>query len=533
MKTLSTTMFSRTHYARRIALLSAVLTVFALRDANAQPAAPISAGVTAAVSRARALANDGDDAKSRTLLDSLVNAAPRESNDLAEILYWRAMLSTDQLSSERDWKRLIVDVPFSPRASEALVKLSEQDLQRNNPAIARQHVQQLLLDHPDSPQRSRALLVLARSYFDQRDTPRGCGIVSAVRRDAPLSAVEVRLQADELQQQCRGVVEVAMGKDPDFAAPVPVSAAGSLATQTAGLPAGRGAAPVNKPDTTRQAPPKLSPAAAKALADSVRRDSVARATALRVAQKATTDSIRRDSVARATAMRTAAAQKADSVRRDSVSRAVAQRQADSVRRDSTTRAGLQRAAAQRIADNARRDSITRRDSISRASLRRDSIALDSMGRNRAPANPGRGATNPPVVTTRGGSQTREVLLINADSARGDSLAREAAALEARILGNAAIRDSIKRDNEAKAAAKRAAAKAAKWTVQIAAYQTKADADALVKRLSARNLDAHIAGTKKPYRVQVGRFATRAEAVAEVASLKKSGQKGAFVAEIGK
>ncbi|MEO7999763.1 MAG: SPOR domain-containing protein, partial [Gemmatimonadaceae bacterium] len=508
---------------RRIALFTAALSVFALRDATAQPAAPVSAGVTSAVARARALSNDGDDAKSRTLLDSLVNTAPRESNDLAEILYWRASLSSDAQSSERDWKRLVVDVPFSPRAGEALVKLSEQDLQRNNPAIARQHVQQLLLDHPDSPQRSRGLLVLARSYFDQRDTPRGCGIVSAVRRDAPLSAVEVRLQADELQQQCRNVVEVAMGKDPDFAAPVPVAAAGSLATQTAALPAGRGAAPVNnKTDTARQAPTKLSPAAAKALADSVRRDSVARATALRVAQKEAADSLRRDSLARVTATRTAAKQTADSVRRDSVMRVVAQRQADSVRRDSVTRAGLQRAAALRIADNARRDSILHRDSVARASLRRDSIALDSMGRNRAPANTGRGATNPPVVTTRGGSQTREVLLINADSARGDSLAREAAAVEARILGNVATRDSIKRDTEAKAAAKRAAVKAAKWTVQIAAYQSKADADALVKRLLARNLDAHIAGTRKPYRVQVGRFATRAEAVAEVASLKKSG-----------
>ncbi|MEO7362320.1 MAG: SPOR domain-containing protein, partial [Gemmatimonadaceae bacterium] len=436
----------------------------------------------------------------------------------------------DEMSSERDYKRLIVDIPFSPRASDALLQISELDLQRNNPALARQHVRQLLGDHPDTPQRPRALLVLARSYFDERDAARGCGIVSAVRRDAPLSAVEVRLQADELQQQCRGVIEVAMGARPDFAPATPATALGSLAAQTAGLPAGRGAAPpTNKPDTARKAPPKLTAAQVKVLADSMRRDSVAQVTALRTAQKATADSMRRDSLARVTAMRTAARIATDSVRRDSVSRVVAQRIVDSVRRDSVTRAGFQRAAAQRIAENERRDSLLRRDSAARETLRRDSIALDTMGRG------GRGATTASVsiVTLRNAPQKREILLINADSARGDSLAREAAAVEARILGNAATRDSLKREGERAAAARRAAAKSAKWTVQIAAYQTRRDADALVKRLAARNIDAYVVGSKRPYRVQVGRFATRAEAASELATLKKNGQKSGFVAEIGK
>lgn len=524
---------SSTGVMSRLVVLATVGMLATARIAQAQPLAAVSGGMTAAVSRARALADNGDDAKARTLLDSLVNTASRESNDLAEALYWRGMLVADGLSSERDWKRLIVDVPFSPRAADALLKLSEQDLQRNNPALARQHVQQLLADHPQSSQRPRALLVLARSYFDQRDAPRGCGIVSAVRRDAPLSAVEVRLQADELQQQCRSVTEIAMGANPDFATPVPVSASGTLAAQTAGLPAGRGAAPpTSKPDAARDTSPKLTAAQLKVRTDSIRKDSVDRAVALRTAQRAAADSARKDSITRATAQRSAARQSADSVRRDSIARVASQRMADSVKRDSITRAGLQRAAAQRIADNARRDSIVRRDSIARETLRKDSIALDTMGRGRN--------TRPVMASPTGAARTtpqprepREILIINADSARGDSLAREAAAVEARILGNAATRDSLKRETERAAAAKRAAAKSAKFTVQIAAYQTKADADALVKRLSARNIDAHIAGTKKPYRVQVGRFATRAEAAAELAALKKNGQKSGFIAEIGK
>ena len=517
----------------RAAATTIVASAVALHAAAAQPLAAVSPAVTAAVSRARSLNNNGEDAKARALLDSVVNAASRESNDMAEALYWRAALTLDELSSERDYKRLIVDIPFSSRASDALLKISELDLRRNNPTLARQHVQQLLADHPDTPQRPRALLVLARSYFDQRDAARGCGIVSAVRRDAPLSAVEVRLQADELQQQCRGVTEVVMGANPDFAPATPTTASGTLAAQTAGLPAGRGAAPTNnKAESASQAPPKLTAAQAKALADSARRDSVAEVTALRVAQKATADSMRRDSLARVTAMRTAARAATDSVRRDSITRVASQRLADSVRRDSVTRAGFERAAAQRIAENARRDSLLRRDSAARETLRKDSIALDTMGRGNGST---RGTANAsvPVVTSRSAPQTRDVLLINADSARGAALAREAAEVEARILGNAATRDSLKREDERAAAARRAAAKSAKWTVQVAAYQTRGDADALVKRLTARSIDAYVVGTKRPYRVQVGRFATRAQAAAELAALKKNGQKGAFVAEIGK
>ena len=485
------------------------------RDANAQSS--VSAGVTAAVARARALANDGDDTKSRALLDSLVNASARDSFDAAEAMYWRALLNEGTPTAELDWKRIAVDVPFSPRASEALLKLSELDMLQANRQLARLHVQQLLDDYPGAPERPRAMLVLARSYFDDRDAPRACGVLTAARKEAPLSAVEVRLQADELQQQCRNVREVAMGAAPDSttvtAPPVIVP---PLATQTAALP----------PATSSTTPPRGGRGAV-INADSVRRDSVARATAQRNAARLAADSIRRDSVARATAQRTAARQTTDSLRRDSVTRAAAQRVVDSTRRDSITKAGLLRAAAERNADKARQDSV------SRAALRRDSIALDSMGRNSAT----RGATN--AGSGRGGAASaanpkREVLVFQADSARADSLSREAAALEARILGAVATRDSVKRDSVTRAAAKRVAdARAGKWTVQIAAYQTKADADALVKRLAATDITARVAGTKKPYRVQVGRYATRADATAALATLKKNGQKTGFVAEIGK
>ncbi|MEO7358775.1 MAG: SPOR domain-containing protein [Gemmatimonadaceae bacterium] len=481
----------------------------------------VSAGVTAAVARARSLTNDGEEAKSRALLDSLVNSASRDSFDAAEALYWRALLNENSPTTELDWKRIVVDVPFSPRASEALLKLSELDMMHANRALARQHVRQLLNDYPAAPERTRAMLVLARSYFDDRDAPRACGVLSAVRQEAPLSAVEVRLQADELQQQCRNVREVAIGAVPDSTtAAAAMNAVPPLATQTAALP----------PATSTTTPPRGG-RAATVNADSVRRDNIARATAQRNASRLAADSIRRDSITRAAAQRTAVKQATDSIRRDSVVRAIAQRIVDSTRRDSVTKAGLLRAASERMADNARRDSVTRE------TLRRDSIALDRIRPGATPPSaPTTGAGRSGAATGAGSAAkpTREVLVFIADSARADSLSRDAAALETRIHNAVATRDSIKRDSLARVAAKRAAdARAGKWTVQVAAYPSKADADALVKRLAAKDITARVAGTKKPYRVQVGRYATKADATAALATLKKNGQKTGFVAEIGK
>ena len=70
----------------------------------------------------------------------------------------------------------------------------------------------------------------------------------------------------------------------------------------------------------------------------------------------------------------------------------------------------------------------------------------------------------------------------------------------------------------------AAAPASKpmWTVQVAAYNTKASADALVKSLKDRGFDARTFGTIAPFRVRIGRYDTRAkaESAAEKLNAKK-------------
>ncbi len=59
----------------------------------------------------------------------------------------------------------------------------------------------------------------------------------------------------------------------------------------------------------------------------------------------------------------------------------------------------------------------------------------------------------------------------------------------------------------------------RYTLQVAAYKSKAEADALVKKLQARKLEARVAPSGKLYRVQVGQYATRAAATAAQKELK--------------
>lgn len=83
--------------------------------------------------------------------------------------------------------------------------------------------------------------------------------------------------------------------------------------------------------------------------------------------------------------------------------------------------------------------------------------------------------------------------------------------------------------ESRAASHTESRTATRYTVQVAAYDTRAQADALVKRLAARGVKARVSGSSKPFRVRLGLHASRKAAAAEQASLKKRGIEG-FVAE---
>jgi cell division septation protein DedD len=68
------------------------------------------------------------------------------------------------------------------------------------------------------------------------------------------------------------------------------------------------------------------------------------------------------------------------------------------------------------------------------------------------------------------------------------------------------------------AVRKAGTRGPAWSAQVAAYNVKAEAERVVRKLTARGLDARVT-PEKPFRVRLGRFARREEAVKMVEKLR--------------
>jgi hypothetical protein len=71
-----------------------------------------------------------------------------------------------------------------------------------------------------------------------------------------------------------------------------------------------------------------------------------------------------------------------------------------------------------------------------------------------------------------------------------------------------------------------------FTVQVAAYDTKSAAEKLATSLRALNLEARVVGISKPFRVRVGRYATRAEAEEASRDLNRTAKTQSMVVIVG-
>ena len=164
-----------------------------------------SVNLDEAIGRARTMVESGNGRAGRMMLDSLVQQASTSAPALGELLYWRGLLAESGADAERDWRRLLLEVPMSPRAEDAMLRLAQLELLRGKPVESRAFLETMVRDYPDPSSQARAHYWLARAWSDQNDTPRTCGALDVVLRDAPQNAVELRAQADALRGQCRGV----------------------------------------------------------------------------------------------------------------------------------------------------------------------------------------------------------------------------------------------------------------------------------------------------------------------------------------
>jgi cell division septation protein DedD len=196
----------------------------------------VSAAMDRQVSRARALVERGEGAEARNVLDSLVTAAPAASDDLAEALFWRAVFAERIAEAERDWKRLVIESPLSPRTPDALLRLGELELLRAHPAEARAWFERVVREFPGGTTGARSALLVARSWFDEQDVARGCAALSEARA-MNLPDGELTLQADEMGRWCARVAPAAAPKTTPAASPASPSSRTPARTPAPSTPA--------------------------------------------------------------------------------------------------------------------------------------------------------------------------------------------------------------------------------------------------------------------------------------------------------
>ena len=111
----------------------------------------------------------------------------------------------------------------------------------------------------------------------------------------------------------------------------------------------------------------------------------------------------------------------------------------------------------------------------------------------------------------------------ADSVHADSVARAEAARKARARAARAARPPAA--STPPAARPQATDANGRYSVQVGAFATEAEARKLVDRLKTRGIEARVDGVRKPFRVRIGHYQSHAEASAALTRFKKLGLDG--------
>ena len=196
---------SRDAYSRLVRVVVATLAVAPTRRRASHPAARATP-TDSIFARARQLVVNGNGAAGRLLVDSMIAATNPDTPIYADALYWRATLAATSADAERDYRRLVVEYPLSPRAGDALLparaarggaRRSRGRDDASRPLPARESGRAPNADAPG--------LMLVRLAFDQNDPQHGCVALRRALREVPATAVELRNQLDYYSPRCANV----------------------------------------------------------------------------------------------------------------------------------------------------------------------------------------------------------------------------------------------------------------------------------------------------------------------------------------
>ena len=201
-----------------------------------------------ALSRARQLVVDGRAAEGRRMIDSVMRTSPNDPSIYAEALFWRAALATTAADAERDYRRLLIEAPFSARAEDALVQLAQLVQARGDRRTASDHLYRYMISYgrsPDRPSRPRIAIWLVRLSFETDNLNRGCEALRMAREAISGDHVELRNQLESYAPRCAYA-------EASASPPAPVAA---MSQDTVDVPARDS---VRRPVATKSATPRPS-----------------------------------------------------------------------------------------------------------------------------------------------------------------------------------------------------------------------------------------------------------------------------------
>jgi cell division protein FtsN len=211
--------------------LSFVLILLASGVARAQDSAAAAAAAPVVpdpadtlLRRAEQMVYEGHAAGGRAIIDSVLVATATGTPQYAEVLFTKAVVAPTAFEAERDFQRVIVEYPSSPRADDALLRIAQEEIARGDKEAARQHLTRLDRDRPPTSTWPRANLSVARAWFEVDDPTHACAALAAAHSTTPSSEVELIHQLDYAAQPCAGLPVVAVKTTPPPVATAPAPA---------------------------------------------------------------------------------------------------------------------------------------------------------------------------------------------------------------------------------------------------------------------------------------------------------------------
>jgi SPOR domain/Tetratricopeptide repeat len=168
----------------------------------AAPQRVAAQGTDSVLARIQQLVIGSGRAEARVLADSLLKELPPLDSHYPEVLYWRAFSSSNAADAERDYLRLSVEYPLSPRAPDALLALAQLEYARGDRSAARRRYDRLLRDYPSGNHVATASYWSGRLAMDEGDPVAACASLNAAREAVAPGNIELRNQIDYLLGQC-------------------------------------------------------------------------------------------------------------------------------------------------------------------------------------------------------------------------------------------------------------------------------------------------------------------------------------------